>query len=154
MRIISKLHHNLGHAHTIGTVGNNWTTPSAGSRACEGSWKIVRQTMKTENQLPQKTEGHHCQGAGELLPEPVLARDGEAMRSLARGVFEISFEIFNIRVCQQKTNKRAYPTHTHRHARAHMSARTRAHLFVLLCAKSAPTDHIDFNRLFDRFVFG
>jgi hypothetical protein len=33
--------------------------------------------MKTENQFPQKTEGHHCQGVGEL-PDRDLARDDEA----------------------------------------------------------------------------
>ena len=77
--------------------------------------------MKTENQLPRKTEGHHCQGAGEL-PEPVLARDAEAMRSLARGVFEISIEIFNIRVRQQKdqTNARTQRTHTQTCTRAYV----------------------------------
>ena len=93
--------------------------------------------MKTQNQFPQKTEGHHCQGAGEL-PEPVLARDAEAMRSLARGVFEISFEIFNIRVRQQKdqTNARTQRTHTDMHARICPHARVRISSFC--CVPNQP----------------
>jgi hypothetical protein len=63
--------------------------------------------MKTENQFPQKTEGHHCQGVGEL-PDRDLARDDEAA---CQRCFEYSISV-PVKKKQSIPNTRIRNAHT------------------------------------------